>query len=181
MTSLARIITAFATFGALAAPAGANAQNYDPQPAYPQQGYPQPYPAYPQGYTGNNSVGQIIDQLLGNRYSVTDRQATRQCASAAIAQAQNEFRGHDRDHSRGYGYANNQRYAPREFRVTAITDVKRRSYGLRVSGLISEGYDRHAYRERDRADRDLNFRCNVDYRGIVTNVRISRDSNGRRY
>ena len=60
-----------------------------PQQSYPQQAYPQyqqQYPGYPgqaYGYAAGlqpglclqNSLGAIIDQLLGNRYNVTDRQA----------------------------------------------------------------------------------------------------------
>src|SRR6478672_12043157 len=84
-----KLLAGAAAIGALAAPAAAQ---YYPQPAYPQQ-YPQypqypqqTYPGYPQGYGYNqgtgNPVTDIIDQLLGNRYNVTDRQAVRQCANA---------------------------------------------------------------------------------------------------
>ena len=70
-------------------------QGYPQAQPYPQQTYPQaqpyPYPqqqqtypgyGYQQGYPGN-PVTDVIDQLLGNRYSVTDRQAVRQCSNAA--------------------------------------------------------------------------------------------------
>src|SRR4051794_3742567 len=98
--TISRILTAAATLGALAAPAAAQyypqypqypQQTYPqqtyPQQTYPQQGYPQqgyPQQGYPYGYNqryGGNPVTDIIDQLLGNRYSVTDRQAVRQCAN----------------------------------------------------------------------------------------------------
>ena len=62
-------------------------------------------------------------------------------------------------------------------RVTAISDVQRRSNGLRVSGLISSGGGMAAtmsYQNRAYAGGDLGFRCNVDYRGQVTDVRIGR-------
>ena len=66
-------------------------------------------------------------------------------------------------------------------RVTAITNVERRNNGLRVSGLLDSragyppngqayGYQNQGYA----ATGDLSFRCNVDYRGAVTNVRIRR-------
>ncbi len=66
-------------------------------------------------------------------------------------------------------------------RVTAITNVERRQNGLRVSGLIDSrggyppqgqayGYQNQGYA----ATGDLSFRCNVDYRGAVTNVRVRR-------
>jgi hypothetical protein len=72
-------------------------------------------------------------------------------------------------------------------RVTSITDVQRRSNnGLRVTGLISTGayagpygnaygYQNQGYADPRYAQRaNLSFRCNVDYRGAVTGVRISR-------
>ncbi len=79
--------------------------------------------------------------------------------------------------------------------MTAITDVQRRSSGLRVKGLMSTGYagnygnqygqygNQYGYNQnRNYAAGDLTFRCNVDYRGAVTNVRISgNDGNYRRY
>ena len=80
-----------------------------------------------------------------------------------------------------YGY-NNQGYDPAmNMRVTAITNVERRQSGLRVSGLIDSragypsngqayGYQNQGYA----ATGDLSFRCNVDYRGAVTNLRVRR-------
>jgi hypothetical protein len=72
----------------------------------------------------------------------------------------------------GYGHAYNG-----AMRVTSITDVQRRNNGLRVSGTMSSGerfsgqYANHAY-----AGGDVSFRCNVDYRGQVTNIRIGRNT-----
>ena len=63
------------------------------QPGYGQSGYGQPGYGYNQGY-GQNPVGQIIDQLLGNRYTVSDRTAISQCASAVMSQAQTQYRGY---------------------------------------------------------------------------------------
>ena len=65
-------------------------------------------------------------------------------------------------------------------RVTSITDVQRRNNGLRVSGLMSSGYaGQYGYQNRGHAQGyaagDVSFRCNVDYRGQVTNVRIGRN------
>ena len=64
-------------------------------------------------------------------------------------------------------------------RVTAITDVQRRNNGLRVSGTMSSGYGgqyggQYGYQNRSYAAGNVSFRCNVDYRGAVTNVRIGR-------
>ncbi len=76
-------------------------------------------------------------------------------------------------------------------RVTAITDVRAAADGLRVSGLLDSrggGYRptarpmairaataSRASQPRYAAQGDLTFRCNVDYRGAVTNVRIGRN------
>jgi hypothetical protein len=192
MTSFAKLLGAAAMAGTLAVPAAAQ---YYPQPGYSQTypGYPQTYPqqtypgygqpyGYGQGY-GQNAVGDIIDQLLGNRYNVTDRQAVRRCANAAAVQAQNQYRGYGGGYG-GYGYRN-QGFAPSAMRVTAITDVQRRSNGLRVRGLISTGYGGgggyggYGYGNQGYAGGDLSFRCTVDYRGYVSDIRIGR--NDRRY
>ena len=181
---------------AVAAPAAAQYSQPYPQtyPGYPQQTYPgypqQTYPGYPgygqPGYGAQNPVGAIIDQLLGNRYNVTDRRAVSLCASAAVTQAQAQYRG-----SSGYGgypqgYAGQYgNFAAPAMRVTSITDVQRRSSGLRVKGTLDTGYGgyngNYAYQNQAYARGDLTFRCNVDYRGAVTNVRLSHNGNYRRY
>ena len=193
MTIRTHYVAAAAAIGALAVPAAA-------QTAYPygyQQQYqqvPQPYPGQPgygyaqQGYPGYNQgyaqdpVGQIINSLLGNRYNVTDRQAISQCASAAMTQAQAQYGNR---YNPGYGNNGYNRGYNNAFRVTSITDVQRRNNGLRVSGLMSSGYagqyDNHyGYQNRGYAQGyatgDVSFRCNVDYRGQVTNVRIGRNN-----
>ena len=65
-----------------------------------------------------------------------------QCAQAAVAQAQNQYRGgyngYQQPYQYGQGYG--QGFAAPAMRVTAITQVERRSYGLRVRGLIDSGY-----------------------------------------
>ena len=64
-------------------------------------------------------------------------------------------------------------------RLTAITDVRRRDIGLRVSGVIDDrfghppyddagGYEHNGYAPPG----DLTFRCNVDYSGIVHTLRV---------
>jgi hypothetical protein len=194
MTMFKSVITAAAL---IAAPAAAQYQGQVPQPAPgqpgygyypPQQGYPQ-QPGYGQpgyGYNQQNGLGQIINQLLGNRYNVTDRTAIQQCASAAMAQASAQYRPQQPPYGNAYGYNQgyNQRYNQgyaANMRVTAITNVERRNNGLRVSGLLDSragyppygqayGYQNQGYA----ATGDLSFRCNVDYRGAVTNVRIRR-------
>lgn len=167
--------------------------------AYPQQGYGYPqqgygYPQQQQGY-GQNVIGQMINQLLGNRYSVTDRTAVQRCASAAAARASAQYRHNPYSGYRQQGYAYGQQgyaygqqgyhaYNPAAMmRVTAITSVQRRSNGVRVSGLLDTGAgtppygQAYGYHNRGHAAAgDLAFRCNVDYRGAVTNVRIRRNT-----
>jgi hypothetical protein len=193
MTRLTIYLAATAALAGLAAPAAAQTYPY-PQP-YPQpQQYPQQYPPqyspqysqqYPQsGYAypgqpgyGSSPVAQIINQLLGNRYNVSDRNAVERCASAAMVQASSQYGQRYNNGRYGQGYAQPYGYNS-QMRVTAITEVQRRNNGLRVSGLLSSGYG--AYGNQAYADprygvrADLSFRCNVDYRGAVTNVRIRR-------
>jgi hypothetical protein len=190
MMKLALLLTAAAAVGTVAAPAAAQTTYPYPQ-AYPPTTYPQTYPGYPgyqPGYPnqGAGAIGSIIDSLLGNRYNVTDRTAVSQCASAAVAQASRQFSPNG--YGQGYGgQGYNRGYA--NMRVTAITDVQRRSSGLRVKGLLDSGmgYGGQGYGGQGYANRgysgggDVTFRCDVDYRGYVTNVRISRNDNYRRY
>ncbi|MFC7537854.1 hypothetical protein ACFQPG_10830 [Sphingomonas sp. GCM10030256] len=181
------LIAAATALGGIAAPAAAQ---YYPQPSYPQPTVPQPYPGQPgynypgqgypqQGYAypqQQGGIAGIIGQLLGNRYQSNDRTAISQCASAASAEAARRYRPAYGDQ---YGY---NQYATGQARVTAITNVERRNRGLRVTGLLDTGANGHnqppygnAYGYNQQyAQGDLSFRCNVDYTGRVTNVRLSR-------
>ena len=207
MTRLTILMAAGAAGLAAAVPGAAQTPyQYPPQdyPTYPQQTYPQPGYGAPQG---QNVIGQMIGQLLGNRYGANDRYAVERCATAAVTEANLRFRP-DRD---GYGDANrryddrreeyedsNRGYAnpnrgynrARMMRVTAITEVLRRQGSVRVSGLLDSrgGYppygqpygqqpygNAYGYQGQGAAQGDLTFRCNVDYRGTVTNVRVRRN------
>jgi hypothetical protein len=202
MKMFTKLSTAAAVVGGVAA-APAAAQYY-PQPTYPQA-YPQPAPGYypqsgyyPQpgygqpgyGYDQQGGIGAVIGQLLGNRYNVTDRTAVQQCATAAMTQAAAQYR--TRPYGNAYGYNNQgyqQGYNPATMmRVSAITNVERRNNGLRVSGLLDNGaaYQQppygqaYGYRNNGyRANANLSFRCNVDYRGVVTNLRVRRANANR--
>jgi len=185
MKNFTKCLAACAAIAGLSAPVGAQ-NTYGYQQTYPQQSYPgygqQGY-GYNQGY-GQNPIGQVIDQLLGNRYNVTDRQAVSQCASAAMAQAAAQY---GNGYNNAYGqqrYGGENRYRQRygsAMRVTAITDVQRRSNGLRVAGLMGSGgrgAGQYGYQNGGYAG-DVSFRCNVDYRGQVTNIRIGRNNGYR--
>jgi hypothetical protein len=199
MTNILKLLAGSAAIAGLATPAAAQ---YYPQPTYPQQAYPQqayPQQGYPyaqqgypqQGYQQQSGIAGIINQLLGNRYNVTDRTAVTQCAAAAQAQAATQYRyGNNQGYQQGYGQQYNQGYgqAYAQPRVTGITSVKRRNNnrGLSVTGTMSsgmasaygqqgynQGYGQQGYNPAY-AVSDMSFRCNVDYRGQVTNVRITR-------
>ena len=177
-------VTAAAAAGGLAGPALAQSPYAYPQ-AYPQYQYPQAGYAYPgqQSY-GQNPMGAIISQLLGNRYNMTDQTAVQQCVAAAMSQA--AYQNRPRAYGHGYGYnGHSQAYNPAAMRVTAITNVQRRNNGLRVSGLMSSGMHgagyppyghAYGYHAQAQAAGDLTFRCNVAYNGQVTNVRIGRNT-----
>jgi len=200
MTRLTIILAAGAAAIAVAAPASAQttyqspyaspyAQPGYPQGYYPQQGYPQGQ-YYPQQSQGG--ISQIINQLLGNRYQANDRLAVERCATAAVAQANAQYRRNPYAQGygdpRGYGYQG-QGYNPAmSMRVTAITDVQRRSNGLRVSGMLDSrgganppygnayGYQGQRYQgQAYAAQGDLSFRCTVAYNGAVTGVRVRRN------
>jgi hypothetical protein len=187
-----KFLAAAAAVGGVAAPLAAQS----PYP-YPYQQTPQPYPGQPgygyqQGYS-DNSIGAIINQLLGgnaNRYSVSDRTAISQCANAAMVRAQSQYRGYNGNQGYGYQQGNgySQGYAAPAMRVTAITSVERRNRGLRVRGQMSSGYGgqyggQYGYQDQRYAQgyatSDLSFRCNVDYRGYVSDVRINRNDGYR--
>ena len=158
----------------------------NPQPALGQLGYGHyaqsvyGKPAY--GYS-DSSLGAVIGQLLGSRYSVTDRTAVRQCAIAAMQQAAVQYQPQPSGNAHPYG----EGYNPAALmRITAVSEVRRREDGLHVSGLIdnrfghppynhAEGYQNNGYA----AAGDLSFRCTIDYRGIVFDLRVHRANNYR--
>lgn len=164
MTSFTKFLAAAAVAGAaaIAVPAAA-AQPYDDDYGY---GYPNP---------GEQILQGVIDSLLGNRYNVTDRRAVRRCANSALNEAWQQYRpygGGGFGPGSGYGY--NRNYP--NMRVTAITDVDRRAGGLRIRGLIDSGL---LYGRRGYGAADLMFRCSVDYRGRVWDVRVTRNPDFR--
>lgn len=203
------VLSAAAAVGAIAVPAAAQqpyAYPYPqqvPQPYPGQPGYGYQQPGYAQPYGSTNPIEQIVGQLLGTNtnYNTNDRTAVTRCASAAMTQAQARYSGYDRNgYNQPYANGYNQPYANNGYanayshmRVTAITDVQRRSNnGLRVTGLISSGAyaqpygNAYGYQGQGHADpryaqaADLSFRCNVAYNGAVTNVRISRNNTAYR-
>ena len=174
-----------------------------PQQGYPQQGYPQqtyPNQSYPYGNqpygqpyaTTEGAVIAVVDSMIGTRYAVGDRQAIHQCAWAAVQRARSYPAPYAQQYPYGGGYPGGGYpqsyggYAGNRIRLTAITNVEHRANSVRVRGLLdsglygggrSYGYGGGAYGYGGGAYNgggDLSFRCDVDYRGTVFNVRLDR-------
>ncbi|MGI8705404.1 MAG: hypothetical protein ACR2JJ_06370 [Sphingomicrobium sp.] len=155
--TILRILTAAAAaagLGAIAVPASAQ-----PRPADPSE----------------QILQGVIDGLLGNRHRGVDRRAVHRCANAAVDQASRQYG------PRGQRARDRRDFRP-QMRVTEITDVDRRSAGLRVRGEIDSGllFAQRGNRRNARVG-DLRFRCNIDNRGRITDVRVDRNPNFRPY
>lgn len=169
------------------------------------------YPGY--GYGNNNVVGQIIGQVLGygqypygnygyNQYG-NQRMAVDQCARAVEARiggnrggyygygnvpygggyGYNQGYGGGYGYNQGYGggYGYNQGYGGG--RVLGITRVERKSYGLKVRGVASSGYNGYdGYGRRGygnygyNAGADLSWSCEVRYDGRIRDIDVNRRS-----
>jgi hypothetical protein len=152
---------------AAAAAASAAQPTYQPDPNQPGYDYPEYPGTQSQGdAVAQNVIGGVIDALIGNRYNMSDRQAIKWCSYAAVQQAENQYRPYYRNSP--FAYPNFQGHV----RVTAITDVNRRSRGVRVKGLLDTA--RYGY-GNGRRGADLSFRCDVDYRGRVYNMQLQQN------
>jgi len=136
------------------------------QPIYGQ-------PAY--GYS-DTSLRAIIGYLLAGRYTETDRAGVHRCASAAMQMAAVQYQPQSSGNAHPYGHGYN---VAALMRLTAITDVRRRDNGLRVSGVIDRRFGYPPYGVAGEYEHngyvaagDLTFRCNVDNSGIVYNLRV---------
>lgn len=188
MKALTKILAGGIGLAALASAAPAAAQYYpQPQP-YPNYGYGQ------YGYGNQNPVGQIIGQILGygrypygnygyNQYS-NQSAAVDQCARAVDARL-NGYRGYygygNVPYQGQYGYGYNNRY--NGARVQGITRIDRKSYGLKVRGVASsgyqgyDGYGRRGYGSYGYSNgADLSWSCEVRYDGRIRDIDVSRRS-----
>jgi len=143
-------------------------------------------PSYPQQITpGDPTVEAMITKLLGTGFDETERAAVQRCGSAAMQQAAVQYwPWPDSDFYR----SDLQRFpdgqginVAAQMRITAISEVQRRKYGIHVSGLIDARagyplygpvYDNLIY-VYGAAD-GLSFSCSVDFGGIVSNLRTVR-------
>ncbi len=143
MNRLACIVTAAVLAGGLAAPALA-------QDDVQAQGV----------------INDIIDKMIGKKYKVSERDAIRRCGWAAVDKAERDYRRYFSGRPQAYpGYRG-------YVRVTEITDVQRRSSGVRVRGLLDTA--RYGY-GKGRYYADVSFRCDTDRKGKVADVRLERN------
>ena len=167
---------------------------------------PQPAPA---PFVAPPPIRQIVDRQLGAKYAASEREAVARCATAALAQGAIMYGVNGYAGTEGYA-AYVGAYRPggvgvpgfpgiaATMRVSAITDVQRRSDGMRVKGLIDSGviyrggYGGEAYQGggaggeayaiRHPSNNDLVFRCNLDTAGLVSSMRVERHTTTyRRY
>ena len=185
MKAVSKILAGGVAMAALASAAPAAAQYYP--------GYGQP-----------NVIGQVLNQVLGGGYGVNSQAAVQRCAAAVEKRINYQYKrgyagqggysgygGYNPGYNQGYAY--NQSTA----RVLGVTSVERRSgNGLRVRGVATAraravgyggygqggyggygqgGYSPYGGYAQPQQTGELTFRCNVDYRGYVTNVDIDRN------
>ena len=205
MKAVSKFMFGGAAIAALVTAAPAAAQYY-PSQGYGNQGYGN------QGYGNNNVVGNILNQILGgggNNYRQDDRYAIDMCVRATEARL-NGYSGTYNYNGYGqYGGYGNQGYNQgyNGARVSRITNVERRSNGLKIYGLASagfgrgQGYNQQGYGNQgygsqgygnqgygnqgysnqgygNQGRNNLRFNCKVNFRGQVTDVDIDRRRSG---
>ena len=193
MKAISLILAGGVGLAALASAAPAAAQYY---PGYPGGGY-----GYP-GYGNNNVVGQVLGQILGygqypyGNYGYQQyggqSMAVDQCARAVEARlgGYNGYYGYgNMPYGGGYGnayggqYGYNNGYARPGGRVLGVTRVEGKSYGLKVRGVASsgyqgyEGYGRRGYGNYGyNAGADLSWSCEVRHDGRIRDIDVNRRS-----
>ncbi|HJR83262.1 MAG TPA: hypothetical protein VJ775_04980 [Sphingomicrobium sp.] len=187
MKAISLILAGGFGLAALAVAAPAAAQHY---PGYPPPPPNYGYPGY--GYQNNNVVGQVLGQILGygrypygnygyNQYG-NQSMAVDQCARSVEARL-NGYRGGyygygNMPYGGQYGYNG---YAGGGARVLGITRVDRKSYGLKVRGVASSGYQGYQGYGRPgygsygyNAGADLSWSCEVRYDGRIRDIDLKR-------
>ena len=170
MKALKYILAGGAGIAALAVSAPASAQYY---PGY--GGY-SPY--------GGNVVGQVLGQILGgygsNGYGADSRMMVDRCAAAVTDRINRQYGGYA-GYNQGYGgYGYAQPYGGGA-RVVQITSVERKSGSkLRIRGIaqtnMGGGYGGYGYNQ-GYGGGELAFKCNIDYRGYISDIDLYRVDN----
>ncbi len=152
------------------------------------QYYPQP------GYGNNNNVvGQVLGQILnpyggGYNYGGNDRMLVDRCAGAVSQRINAQYGGYQQ-YGQSYGYGQPYGYGYNQYnqgygnaRVLGISRVERRSNGLRVRGVATAGggygYGNQyggGYNQYNQGGGEFTFKCNVDYRGRITDIDLDRN------
>jgi hypothetical protein len=170
MKALLKILAGGVGLAALASAAPAAAQYY---PGYP--GY---------GYGNQNVIGQVLGQILnpyGNRgyggYG-NERVLIDRCAGAVQHRINTRYSGGYAPYGAPYGYGGYGNYGYGNARILGITRVDRRSSGLRIRGVAtagnSAGYGYNPYGGYNQGG-ELSFKCNIDYRGRITDIDLDRN------
>jgi hypothetical protein len=172
MTAFKMVLAGGAAVAALVSAAPAAAQYY------PNYGY----------NNGGNVVGQVIQQVLGGGqyaygggYGGNSQYAVSQCARAVENRVNRDY-GY---RASAYGYGGYNGYPQQGgARVVGITSVEPRSSGrLRVRGIVSanayagnynNGYGGYGGYAQPRGD--LTFKCNIDYRGYISDIDLERNN-----
>ena len=191
MKAISMILAGGVGLAALASAAPAAAQYYPGYPGYGQPGY---------GYN-NNVVGQVLGQILGygrypygnygyNQYA-NQGMAVDQCARAVEARLNGYRRGYygygNMPYGGQYGYNGyGGQYGYNGYggaRVLGITRVDRKSYGLKVRGVASSGFQGYSGYGRPgygsygyNAGADLSWSCEVRYDGRIRDIDVNRRS-----
>jgi hypothetical protein len=189
MKAITMILAGGFGLAAFATAVPAAAQYY---PGYPAPAPSYGYPGY--GYQNNNVVGQVLGQILGygrypygnygyNQYG-NQSMAVDQCARSVEARL-NGYRGGY------YGYGNMPYGGQYGYngdggggaRVLGITRVDRKSYGLKVRGVASSGYQGYQGYGRPgygnygyNAGADLSWSCEVRFDGRIRDIDVNRRS-----
>ena len=164
------------------------------------------YPGYNNGYNNNNVMGAIVNSVLGygrypygnygynqynqygGQYGYNQNMAVDQCARAVEARINgnrgNGYYGYGNvPYNNGYGYNGGYNNGYAGGRVLGITKVDRKSYGLKVQGVASSGYNgyngygRQGYGNYGyNAGADLSFKCEVRADGRIRDIDVNRRS-----
>jgi len=144
-------------------------------------------PGYPGGGYGN-PIGQVLGQILnpyggyGNQYGYgyggNDRVLIDRCAGAVQQRIDQRYSYGRYGAPYGYGAYGAYGYAQGGARVLGISRVERRSRGLRVRGVATAnayagGYG-GPYGGYGQPYGELSFKCNIDYRGYITDIDLDR-------
>jgi hypothetical protein len=191
MKALTKILAGGVGLAALASAAPAAAQYY-PAPGYgygaPGYGYGAPGYGYPQ-----SGLGAVIDSILGNNryaYGVDQRALVNQCVAAVTNRIQRDYAyrygaPYGAPYGTPYGAPyGGYGYAGTNARVLGITNIDRRSSGLRVRGVATANANVAAYGPYGYAQQpvaELSFRCNIDYRGRILDIDLDRNNNAYAY